>query len=390
MTRERSGDLTAAAESYREALRLDVGYVEAHKNLGRLHEKEGDLAAAERRYRTALSLRRRYPEVRASLGNVLANRGKLPAAVRELERAIAGEPQNAEARQKLGVVYGRLGDLRRAAEHLEEAVRLQPEVAMAHNNLGLVLSLAGKPVAAERRYTEAIRLDAEYASAHSNLANLHASEGNVAAATQCFRTALRLAHEQANSGLAREIQGEAASSGRDGPVIAAFRKPPPRRALRRQRTPSGRLRRSGSSRNGLLSRSQCNTPTNPPTPTRQGFSLLEILIIAAVIATVVAVSIPSFMNSKKTAYEAQAVSFLRMASTVLERHHFRYGSYPDTLADLEAAGMGLGRRRHATRSLRRRRRRSSIHLRLSRPRRSVDHGRGFPARWAAREIGSSS
>ena len=60
---------------------------------------------------------------------------------------------------------------------------------------------------------------------------------------------------------------------------------------------------------------------------RQGFTLIEVMIVGAIIAIIVVVAIPSLQESRKSAIEAKAVSLLRTFVTVEEQYRTRFGTY---------------------------------------------------------------
>lgn len=61
-----------------------------------------------------------------------------------------------------------------------------------------------------------------------------------------------------------------------------------------------------------------------------GFSLVELLIVMAIIMIIAAISIPSLLSAKKSAFEAAAVSFLRQVQT----RQVSYINTNDKFADL--------------------------------------------------------
>ncbi|MGB8476404.1 MAG: prepilin-type N-terminal cleavage/methylation domain-containing protein [Candidatus Acidiferrum sp.] len=68
----------------------------------------------------------------------------------------------------------------------------------------------------------------------------------------------------------------------------------------------------------------------------KGFSLIELLIVVAIILIISAIAIPSYMRSRMQANEASAVSSLRMINTAAITYSSTYQDvgYPPTLASM--------------------------------------------------------
>ncbi|WP_246208386.1 tetratricopeptide repeat protein [Bradyrhizobium rifense] len=174
-------DLAAFGECercYREALRLNPGFAEAHNNLGGLLIKLRRLDEAEVNLREACKLRPNFPEALNNLGDLLRLRGRpeeaeaccrealrlkpdyVPAqlilgnALREAGRfheaepcyraALDRNPAWPEARNNLGTLLYDLGRVEEAIQSLRTAVSQRPDYADAHFNLGITLLLAGQ------------------------------------------------------------------------------------------------------------------------------------------------------------------------------------------------------------------------------------------------------
>jgi len=62
----------------------------------------------------------------------------------------------------------------------------------------------------------------------------------------------------------------------------------------------------------------------PMTQRQKGFTLIELMVVIAVIAIVSAIAIPSIMDARKTANEASAISSLRTIVTANEQYQTRF------------------------------------------------------------------
>ena len=68
--------------------------------------------------------------------------------------------------------------------------------------------------------------------------------------------------------------------------------------------------------------------------TQKGFSLIELLIVVAVILIIAAFAIPNFVRSKMAANQASAVGSLRTMNTACLAYSTTYGQFPTNLTDL--------------------------------------------------------
>jgi type IV pilus assembly protein PilA len=69
----------------------------------------------------------------------------------------------------------------------------------------------------------------------------------------------------------------------------------------------------------------------------QGFSLIELLMVVAIILLIAAFSIPNLLRSRMAANDASAVATMRTLNTVALAYSTTYGAYPAALRNLGPA-----------------------------------------------------
>ena len=66
--------------------------------------------------------------------------------------------------------------------------------------------------------------------------------------------------------------------------------------------------------------------------TQKGFSLIELLIVVAIILIIAAIAIPNLLRARISANEASGVSSLRTINTACITYNSTYGQYPPVIS----------------------------------------------------------
>jgi tetratricopeptide (TPR) repeat protein len=202
----RAGQLPAAMDHYRQALRLKDNYPEAHNNLGNALVRLGRPDEAVEQYRQALRLQSDYPEAYDNLLNALAMTGRPEEAIEYYTQALRSNSDNPKIHLKLGNVFAHAGRQAEAIEHYQRAVALAPEFAEAHVNLGNALTRTGRLDEAIDHYQQALRIKPNNNAARVNLISAYARAGRSSEALDEAKKALELARVQGQTALANQIE----------------------------------------------------------------------------------------------------------------------------------------------------------------------------------------
>lgn len=71
-------------------------------------------------------------------------------------------------------------------------------------------------------------------------------------------------------------------------------------------------------------------------PGATGFTLIELMVVMVIIATLLSVVVPRYFESVDRAREATLKESLKVVRDAIDRHFSDTGKYPDTLDDLVA------------------------------------------------------
>ena len=172
------GDLAAAADSYRGALRIDPQYSDALTSLGIALRAQGLLQEAAACYAKAVDLTPQAVEAWINLGNVRLDQRKLEQAQDCFERALELQPRSWLALHRLGFVRHCHQDFAGAAEYYQKALGINPAGVDCLVHLGRALEQLDYPGEAMRCYDQALAIKPGYANALYAKAGLLKARGS--------------------------------------------------------------------------------------------------------------------------------------------------------------------------------------------------------------------
>jgi len=153
---ESKGDLAAAAESLRKAIRLNPQYAEALLALATIYEQTGDYdrsrEMAERASSTSRgdsgvldpTTRGKLANLQASVGDAYAEAGERREAIEAYRKALDRCPEYHDIRQRLGITLREAGLPHQAAKEFKRCLRANPQLIDARVQLGLTYYSLGR------------------------------------------------------------------------------------------------------------------------------------------------------------------------------------------------------------------------------------------------------
>jgi Tfp pilus assembly protein PilF len=154
VTHLRSGEYFQARLSLEQAVALDP-------SLGRLPQ-------AMESFREALKLNSQFPDAHNNLGVTLAQSGKPQEAIAAFEKALSFPAYNSPeiVHQNLGETYYTLGRYQEAAKALNTALRLNADMAITYYTLGLVYERQMRQQDALAAYNSAVKIAPQSEAGH--------------------------------------------------------------------------------------------------------------------------------------------------------------------------------------------------------------------------------
>jgi Flp pilus assembly protein TadD len=134
---QQRGEMAAAVDEYREAIRMRPDYVEAHANLAVALVRLGRSDEAVLAYEAALRLAPGLTPVRLNLGILHYRTGRFEAAIEVFERILREQPRSIQASQLCGLALSALGRDEEAIARLAPTIDAAPPDPAVLYSLGL-------------------------------------------------------------------------------------------------------------------------------------------------------------------------------------------------------------------------------------------------------------
>ncbi len=155
---EKQGRLDAAAQHYREALRIRPGFSVARFNLGNVYQQLGQVDDAIGEYLLALESNPRDPETLNNLAKALVETGYITEGLAYFRQALKNLPGNAGLFSNYAAALVNAGQYTEAIIVFKKVVRLQPGFVRAHLHLGVIYERQGLLREAGEYYDATLRL----------------------------------------------------------------------------------------------------------------------------------------------------------------------------------------------------------------------------------------
>ena len=168
-----TGDMDAAARSFRTTLQIAPDFEQAHNQLGWVLVQQKKFAEAEAQFGEILRLNPYSANAHKRLGDVLVREGKYAEAEAEYSNALMIKPDDAVINQALAIASLKAESEKKLA-NLYNALKILP-TPETHTQIAVILAIKGEFQDAIEHYNEALRLRPDSPDVLNNLAWLLAT-----------------------------------------------------------------------------------------------------------------------------------------------------------------------------------------------------------------------
>lgn len=186
-----------AISCYKNALKIDPNYEEAHYNLGCHYRLTSQYSLAEKHLRKAIGIDSKYALAQAELGAILLHKKNYKDAAQVLKKAIRLAPNDGWSRAYLANALWGLRKLKAADEQYRKLIEIWPSTSHSYWCYGSFLADEGKDKSlAESHLRKAVEIESDDLSNYY-LGKYLAYWNREREAEKYLRKAMRLGHGRA-------------------------------------------------------------------------------------------------------------------------------------------------------------------------------------------------
>lgn len=185
------GDLVAAVAAYREAIKLDAKYLDAHMRLGTALMRLRKFEEAVSAFQTAAKLKPDAAGIHINLAQALFSTGNDFAALDEVKEAVRLDPQVDGADVALGSIYAKMGRFDDAQTALLRAVQRRENDPALHFQLGVIYAARKWWDQAINSFSRVVSIAPDFPEAYKMLAASYGESGHTAESIEALRIAIR-------------------------------------------------------------------------------------------------------------------------------------------------------------------------------------------------------
>jgi putative PEP-CTERM system TPR-repeat lipoprotein len=186
------GNFREAVVEFRNALKQDPRFGEAHRQLAEAYFRLGDTGNAGKAYIRAADLLPDDRDAQLQAGGFLLAARRFEDARSRAEKVLQKEPRNINALILVGYASAGLRDFDRAVAEVEEAIQIDPTRSETYTGLGGLQLLSGRREEAEAAFKNAVQIAPESVNARLALANYYWAVGRPRDAEDALKRTIEL------------------------------------------------------------------------------------------------------------------------------------------------------------------------------------------------------
>ena len=192
-----SARYSEAILEFRNALKDDPNYADAHFAVAQAYERTDDSVNAYRSYQRAADLLPDNADVQLTVAKFLLRVRQFQDARTRAARVVQLDPRNAEAHIILGSALAGVKDVEGAIREVQEAIDLAPAGTDGYTGMGSLLLTQGRLAEAQAQFEKAVDVNPKSIDAQVALAAYHWSVGDTGQAEGILKKVLAIQPEHA-------------------------------------------------------------------------------------------------------------------------------------------------------------------------------------------------